>query len=479
MLIKNFSIMADSVEVFFSLGSNLDPRGAYLAAMRRELQERIARFDRVSAIYVTAPWGFTADLPFLNQVVMLRTELAPEQLLAIAQSIETLLARQRSGADGYASRTADIDILLYGDAQIDTPQLRVPHPRMAQRRFVLAPLAEINAEGCHPRFGRSWRQLLDECSDGGKVCPTQDPAGRERGAMEHLIGDGGATAAKWLAMDAGGHARRFATQGLNPLYASADDVTRALRDAYGGAKACLGVGRVEFYGASCGPGQQPEVLREGLQRAFPLAEVHVDSDMALAARATWGSSPRLPSGQRAIVAILGTGSNACYLDAAAQPVYVTPSVGFLFGDEGSGAWLGKRLVRDWLYSALPEVLSNDMYALLAKEFGQRALRPMRGMEAIVARAYRGERPSAWFGSFARLLGAYRGDAYVEGLLAEGFGEFARYFLLPLAGYGGVEVRAVGSVAWYFRDALARSCASVGLRLGRVVKDPLGASVEGL
>lgn len=464
------------VEVFLCLGSNISPRGVYLAAMRRELEQRVGRLEKASSIYETAPWGFTAELPFLNQVVQLRTAMPPEDLLVALQQIEKLLARQRPASGGYASRTADIDILLYGDAQLETPLLQVPHPRMVQRRFVLAPLVEINPEGIHPVSGKSWKELLEGCEDTGDIKAIPDPADRERESMSRLVGDGGATSAKWISVN--NKANRFATQGLNPLYVTADDVTRALCEAYGDEAKRLEVGRVEFYGASCGPGQQPQVLRKGLQRAFPLAQIHVDSDMALAALSTWGERPDLPRGECAIVAILGTGSNACYLDGEWRPVYVTPSVGFLLGDEGSGAWLGKRLVRDWLYGALPQGLSDEMHAMLADEFGARALQTMRGMEAIVERAYRGAQPSAWFGSFARLLGARRGEKYVEDLLEEGFGEFARYFLVPLKEYGGAEVRAVGSVAWYFRDALQRACESVGLRLGCVVPDPLRALATG-
>lgn len=464
--------MAGSVEVFLSLGSNIAPRGVYLAAMRREIEAHIGAIECSSAVYETAPWGFTAEQTFLNQVVKLRTAMQPEEVLNALQAIETLLARQRPADGSYASRTADIDVLLYGTAQFESPRLQLPHPHIAARRFVLAPLAEICPDGQHPRSGKTWRELLAACDDAGDAAPVADPAEKEREAMVRLVADGGATSAKWMALDADGDARRFSTVGLNPLYVSADGVTCALRDAYGSEAARLGVGRVEFYGASCGPEQQPQVLIEGLQRAFPLAEVHVDSDMLLAARATWGISPELAQGQVPIVAILGTGSNACYLDAAAQPVYLTPSVGFLFGDEGSGAWFGKRLVRDWLYGELPQGFAGDMYALLAEEFGAKALQSMRGMAPIVARAYHGEQPSAWFGSFARLLGSHRGEPYVERLLAEGLGEFARIFLRPLKAQGGEEVRAVGSVAWHFRDALQQACERVGLRLGKVVQDPL-------
>lgn len=462
------------VEVFFSLGSNIEPRGVYLAAMRQALFNRFGTLQRVSSVYETAPWGFEASLPFLNQVVSVRTAMSAQGVLREAQSIEAVLGRERMGK-GYASRTADIDILLYGDAVVETVDLQLPHSRMAERRFVLAPLAEVHGEGSHSKFGKSWRELLDTCMDSGAVERIVDPSEEERRGMVRLVADGGATAVQWLAIDAAGHRREYETKGLNPLYVGAAEVAREACDAYGDEVACREVGIVEFYGASCGPNQFGSVLVEGLRRAFPLADVHVDSDMVMAMRATWGMPLSLPTGSLGAVAILGTGSNACYVEAG-RPRYVTPSVGFLLGDEGSGAWFGKRLIRDWLYGTLPCALARDMHGLLAGEFGEEALVAMRGMESIVARAYHGSLPSAWFGGFARVMVNHRGVAYVEELLDEGFGEFAHFFLAPLKEFGCIEVRAVGSVAWYYQDALRRACESVGMRLGKVVRAPLGEVV---
>lgn len=468
--------MALGVEVYLSLGSNIAPRGVYLEAMRREIAERFGGLRKVSSIYETAPWGFTAELPFLNQVVQVCTSKSPEEVLNELQQIEYLLGRRRSGG-GYASRTADIDILLYGEEKISTERLRIPHPHMAERRFVLAPLAEIAGDWQHGGYGKSWRELLKECRDAGEVVAVDDPATEERERMVRLIADGGATTAKWKAIDTEGNVCWFTTRGLNPLYVNDEEVAREVQLAFGTEDGCRSVGRVSFYGASCGPNQQGEVLQKGLQKAFPLAEVHVDSDMVLASLSTWGAHPVLPKGERAVVAILGTGSNACYIDAG-RPVYVTPSLGFLFGDEGSGAWFGKRLVRDWLYGVLPKCMEKDVRRMLEEEFGEVALQGMESQETIVNRVYHGAQPSAWFGSFARVMGAHRGEEYVERLLAEGFGAFGRFFLEPLKAYGGVEVRAVGSVAWYYRDALRTACESVGMRLGKVVRDPLEGIAQG-
>ena len=465
--------MASEVYVYLSIGSNIFPRGVYLATIRKALRERFGEFVKESSIYETTPWGFEADLPFLNQVVLVRTSKSPVEVLREVQDIERGLGRHRDER-GYSSRTADIDILLYGEERISTSELQVPHPHMLERRFVLAPLAELDGEGVCASSGKSWRELLEACIDKGEAKRIEDPAERERAMMTSVVADGGATTAKWVSVDATGTKCRYTSRGMNPLYVDADGVEREVRNIFGDEYFRLGVGRVSFYGAACGENQRGDVLLEGLQRVFPLAEVQVDSDMVMAAIATWGHGAEVPHGG-GIVAILGTGSNACYLDRG-KPVYVTPSVGFLFGDEGSGAWFGKRIVRDWLYSALPKSLEEGVRTMLVKDFGESSLAEMRGMASIVERAYHGVHPSAWFSGFAKVMEPHRGEEYVSRLLAEGFGEFARFFLQPLKEKGGDEVRAVGSVAWYYRDALGAACERVGMRLGKVVKDPLGEVV---
>ncbi len=143
-------------------GGNLgDVRGALAEAL--EMTRAAGEIKAVSGIYESAPWGFDAQERFLNQVWVLETPLGPEELLDSLQETEMALGRTaKTAGGGYASRTMDIDILFYGDRVIDTPRLRIPHPLMAQRRFVLEPLAETCAGMIHPVSGKSVEQLLDE-----------------------------------------------------------------------------------------------------------------------------------------------------------------------------------------------------------------------------------------------------------------------------------------------------------------------------
>ena len=131
-------------DVYLSLGSNLGDRHAHLVRAIDLLARRVGRLVRASSFIETEPWGFQSRHPFLNTAVMLRTQLTPLQLLHETQAIERMLGRtHKSHQRHYADRTIDIDILLYGNITLNTPQLTIPHPLMQQRDFVMRPLREI------------------------------------------------------------------------------------------------------------------------------------------------------------------------------------------------------------------------------------------------------------------------------------------------------------------------------------------------
>jgi len=116
-----------------------------------------------SSLYETAAWGLEDQPDFLNQVLLVETAQKPRELLETLLDIEQELGRIRQQKNG--PRTIDLDILLYNDDVIHEPGLQIPHPRMASRRFVLAPLAEIAGELIHPITSKTIRQMLDECTD--------------------------------------------------------------------------------------------------------------------------------------------------------------------------------------------------------------------------------------------------------------------------------------------------------------------------
>ncbi len=146
--------------IYLSLGSNLGDREAHLRAAIAELGPAGVRVLRQSSIYETEPQDVPEQPWFLNLVVEAETELAPEELLASLVAIETRLGRRRTQPRG--PREIDLDILLYDDAVLKTPSLEIPHPRLAARRFVLEPLAELVPDLRLPVTDRMVREMLPE-----------------------------------------------------------------------------------------------------------------------------------------------------------------------------------------------------------------------------------------------------------------------------------------------------------------------------
>lgn len=140
-------------------------RALLLGLALKKLEELSSIPVVISKLYDSEPWGFDADERFLNQAIILHSELLPKQFLKELLSIENVLGRQRISSSRYESRTIDLDILLADRLVIDETKLQIPHPRMHLRRFVLMPAAEIAGEWIHPGFNLSVAQLLDICED--------------------------------------------------------------------------------------------------------------------------------------------------------------------------------------------------------------------------------------------------------------------------------------------------------------------------
>lgn len=159
---------------YLLLGSNLGDRAAHLEQARRTLAATAGEVVAASAFYETAAWGLEDQPAFLNQVLAVRTTLDAPALLAACLATEQQAGRER--IQRWAARTLDVDILLYGDAVIDTPRLSVPHPALPARRFALTPLAEVAPQLVHPLLRRTIAQLLAACPDTLAVVAWPSPA---------------------------------------------------------------------------------------------------------------------------------------------------------------------------------------------------------------------------------------------------------------------------------------------------------------
>jgi 2-amino-4-hydroxy-6-hydroxymethyldihydropteridine diphosphokinase len=156
-----------------SLGSNVGDKLKFLCLSKTLICKKIGPILLSSSIYETEPWGVDNQDTYLNQVISVQTNLSPYELLDNIHEIEKDLGRIRE--IHYGPRTIDIDILYYGTNILNTETLKIPHPDIQKRRFILVPLSEISPQMCHPLLKKTNQELLDIVKDDGKVTQWQQP----------------------------------------------------------------------------------------------------------------------------------------------------------------------------------------------------------------------------------------------------------------------------------------------------------------
>jgi 2-amino-4-hydroxy-6-hydroxymethyldihydropteridine diphosphokinase len=160
MKVLPFILFETMARVYLSLGNNLGEKEHNLIWMIQALSLNVGSVIRQSKFYKSDPWGFESENEFLNAVVLLETNLNPFDLLVKTQEIERTLGRTAKSVNGYSDRLIDIDILFYDNLIIDQPALKIPHPLIAERDFVLLPLVEIAPDFVHPVLGRKIIDLI-------------------------------------------------------------------------------------------------------------------------------------------------------------------------------------------------------------------------------------------------------------------------------------------------------------------------------
>lgn len=163
--------MAKAHDVYFSLGSNMGDRAAFLRNAIEKLEQTLSLLS-VSSVYETEPWGYDDSKAYLNMVALFRTDLSAHDLRKLTFEIEKAAGREvvaKQDEYDYQARTLDIDILLYDQISISENDLEIPHPRLHLRNFVLEPLAEINENLMHPVFEKTIKELLETSPDSSEI----------------------------------------------------------------------------------------------------------------------------------------------------------------------------------------------------------------------------------------------------------------------------------------------------------------------
>ncbi len=266
-----------------------------------------------------------------------------------------------------------------------------------------------------------------------------------------LIADSGSTKTDWVVLGCEGVKERVSTGGINPFQMGEDAIMSVLREELLPKLQSTAFVEVHFYGAGCRD-DKAEAVRRCLLNMFPASAVTVQSDIMAAAHALCGR-------QRGIACILGTGANSCLFDGERIEKSISP-LGYVLGDEGSGAALGKHLVSDALKLQMPESLRNEF----VEEYGL-------SVGDVLESVYRCPSPNRYLASFAPFAKQHEEEAYVKALLSD---EFGKFFTRNIAPYGepSLPVHFVGSVAWHFAPHLREAGKAHGFKVGTILKSPL-------
>lgn len=268
-----------------------------------------------------------------------------------------------------------------------------------------------------------------------------------------LIADGGSTKCDWMiADDSFQLLHRIETRGMNPLFVDEAGIKEILENASLLKDNREQIKEVRFYGAGCSSNEKIDRVSGALKSFFSDADIYVSHDTEAAAIATYNGTPGLSC-------ILGTGSNICKFDGR-DLVEGLPSLGFILGDEGSGAWIGKQLVTDYLYKRMP--------ASLAKKFSEET---RLDKELIINRIYREPDPNRFLAALSLFAANHREDEYLRLLIYEGFENFVQIHVSHFEGYEEMPVHFTGSIAHHNRDLLEECADKNDFELGNVIEKP--------
>lgn len=267
-----------------------------------------------------------------------------------------------------------------------------------------------------------------------------------------LIADSGGSKTDWRWIDDDGKIGQANTLGFNPYSHQAEALVQSMREIL--LPQLTGtVNKIYFYGAGVSSAANSAIVKDVLSGFFANAYIEINWDLLGAARALCGHEP-------GIACILGTGSNSCYYNGHAI-ANNTPNLGWILGDEGSGASLGKQLAIDYIRHQMPAELAAQFRARFSLE-----------REEILAQVYQGERPAAFLGGFAKFIFQHLKEPYCYQLVYSGFEDFYKKNVMQYRAYQSMKVHFAGSVAFYFSDLLRQVANDLGITVKNILESPI-------
>lgn len=266
-----------------------------------------------------------------------------------------------------------------------------------------------------------------------------------------LLADSGSTKTDWALARNGSLVKQITTEGINPFFQTEEEISRIVHERLMPALDGAMPHEVHFYGAGCAFPEKNRLVKQAITRHLPVP-VEIGSDLLGAARSLCGRRP-------GIACIMGTGSNSCYYDGQTIAANVSP-LGYVLGDEGSGAVLGRLLVGDCLKNQLPAPLKEAFF----KRFD---LTP----QLILERVYKQPFPNRFLASLSPFLIEHIDEPCIHRLVLNSFKSFFTRNVMQYD-YRGVKVHFTGSIAYYYREVLDEAARALQIELGHIVRSPL-------
>jgi glucosamine kinase len=274
--------------------------------------------------------------------------------------------------------------------------------------------------------------------------------------MMKLIADSGSTKTAWRLIDEKGQIHQIETQGFNPFFQDSNNITEILQREFS-SKVPAGLEfkapEVYFYGAGCSTEAKNKIVRDALETFFKGARVEVNHDLLAAARAACGH-------KAGMVAILGTGSNSCYYDGK-NIVENVASLGFILGDEGSGAYIGKAFIADYLNKEVPENIARNFFN-----------RYKLSKEDILEAVYKKPFPNRFLAQFAKFVYQNLKDEYMTDLATNCFNNFFDKHICKYELHKTLKLGVVGSVGFYFSNIIRRLAEKKGIEIDNFIESPI-------
>ncbi len=271
-----------------------------------------------------------------------------------------------------------------------------------------------------------------------------------------LLADSGSTKTEW-AFITKGEIRKFHTPGMNPYFAPDNDILKILNDVKGWTTPDH-VQKIIFYGSGCNSAEKGHEMQRLFMECFPGSEIEVQSDLFGAAVSLFGRGA-------GIAVILGTGANSGYFDGK-EITFKTESLGFVLGDEGSGAYLGKEFIRELLYGNISPEVESDF----AKEYKV-------GKVEILENIYKKPYANRYLAGFTVFLKKHESDPVIVKIIADSFESLIKNHLLKYPQKETHEFGFAGSIAYHFKEILTETCEKYNIKIHTIIKQPMDNLVK--